>query len=40
MKDDPIIAEVRRIRRKLAEERAESHLILKDEPPRSPDPGR
>src|SRR6266568_5134921 len=35
MKDDPIIAEVRRIRQKLAEERADSHLVLKDEPPPS-----
>ena len=32
LKDDPIIAEVRRIRRELDEDRAGSHLILKDEP--------
>jgi hypothetical protein len=34
--DDPILAEVRRIRQKLAEERAESPLFLKEEPPRRP----
>jgi hypothetical protein len=33
MPDDPIIAEVRRHRQKLAEERADSDMILKDEPP-------
>jgi hypothetical protein len=33
MKDDPIMAEVRRIRQQLAEDRADSHLLLKDEPP-------
>jgi hypothetical protein len=37
MLDDPIIAEVRRNRQKLAEERADSHLILKEEPPRKKD---
>ena len=34
LQDDPIIVEVRRIRQKLAEERADTPMILKDEPPR------
>ena len=33
MSDDPIIAEVHRIRERLARESQASHLILKDEPP-------
>ena len=35
LEEDPIIAEIRRIRHELAGERADSPLVLKDEPPRS-----
>ncbi len=34
LQEDPIMVEVRRIRQKLAEERAKKPMILKDEPPR------
>jgi hypothetical protein len=33
LKDDPIIAELRRIRQQLAEERADQYMLLKEEPP-------
>ena len=36
MKDDPIVAEVRRNRQKLAEEQADSQMILKDKLPPKP----